>query len=109
MAAPNQFTTTRWPLALAATRRDDPAGSDALARLCGRYSSLNHPDILTIYEIGKTTGTPFLVTELIDGDSLREQMTGEPMNLRQVLDVAERRSRCSGRNRRAARPSPSGR
>ena len=52
-------------------------------------SSLNHPNILTIYEIGETTGTPFLVTELIDGDTLREQMTGEPMNLRQVLDVAE--------------------
>ena len=52
-------------------------------------SSLNHPNILTIYEIGETTGTPFLVTELIDGDALREQMTGEPMNLRQVLDVAE--------------------
>ena len=52
-------------------------------------SSLNHPNILTIYEIGETTGIPFFVTELIDGDALREQMTGEPMNLRQVLDVAE--------------------
>ena len=37
MAAPNQFTTTRWPLVLAAKRRDDPAGSDAFARLCERY------------------------------------------------------------------------
>jgi eukaryotic-like serine/threonine-protein kinase len=52
-------------------------------------SSLNHPNILTIFEIGETTGTPFLVTELIDGDTLRERMTGEPMNLRQVLDVSE--------------------
>lgn len=52
-------------------------------------SSLNHPNILTIYEIGETAGTPFFVTELIDGDALREQMTGDPINLRQVLDVAE--------------------
>jgi serine/threonine protein kinase len=52
-------------------------------------SSLNHPNILTIYEIGETTGMPFLVTELIDGDTLREQMTGGPMNLRRVLDVSE--------------------
>ena len=37
MAAPNQFTTTRWTLVLAAKRRDDPAGSEAFARLCERY------------------------------------------------------------------------
>ena len=37
MAAPNQFTTTRWPLVLAAKRRDDPAGLEAFARLCERY------------------------------------------------------------------------
>jgi RNA polymerase sigma factor (sigma-70 family) len=37
MAAPNQFTTTRWTLVLAAKSRDDPAGSDAFGRLCERY------------------------------------------------------------------------
>jgi RNA polymerase sigma factor (sigma-70 family) len=37
MAAPNRFTTTRWPLVLAAKRRNDPAGSEAFARLCERY------------------------------------------------------------------------
>ena len=52
-------------------------------------SSLNHPNIHTIHEIGEMTGTPFFVTELIDGAALREQMTGEPMHVRQVLDVAE--------------------
>jgi RNA polymerase sigma factor (sigma-70 family) len=37
MAAPNQFTTTRWTLVLAAKRRNDPAGAEAFARLCERY------------------------------------------------------------------------
>jgi DNA-directed RNA polymerase specialized sigma24 family protein len=37
MAAPNQFTTTRWTLVLAAKKRHDPAGSEAFARLCERY------------------------------------------------------------------------
>ena len=37
MAIPDQFTTTRWTLVLAAKRRDDPAGSEAFARLCERY------------------------------------------------------------------------
>jgi serine/threonine protein kinase/Tol biopolymer transport system component len=52
-------------------------------------SALNHPNILTIYEIGETTGIPFFVTELIDGHALRAQMTGEPMDLRTLLEVAE--------------------
>jgi RNA polymerase sigma factor (sigma-70 family) len=37
MAAPNQFTTTRWTLVLAAKKRHDPAGAEAFARLCERY------------------------------------------------------------------------
>ena len=37
MAATDKFTTTRWTLVLAAKRRDDPAGSEAFARLCERY------------------------------------------------------------------------
>jgi RNA polymerase sigma-70 factor (ECF subfamily) len=37
MAAPDQFTTTRWTLVLAAKRRSDPAGSEAFAQLCARY------------------------------------------------------------------------
>jgi RNA polymerase sigma-70 factor (ECF subfamily) len=37
MTAPDPFTTTRWTLVLAAKNRDDPAGSDAFARLCDRY------------------------------------------------------------------------
>jgi serine/threonine protein kinase/Tfp pilus assembly protein PilF len=52
-------------------------------------SSLNHPNILTIYEIGETNGTPFIVTEFIEGETVREQMTGEPMKTLAVLSVAE--------------------
>jgi RNA polymerase sigma-70 factor (ECF subfamily) len=37
MTVPDQFTTTRWTLVLAAKNRDEPAGSDAFARLCERY------------------------------------------------------------------------
>ena len=51
-------------------------------------SSLNHPNILTLYEIGEFNGMPFIVTEFIEGETLRAQMTGGPMNLDDVLDIS---------------------
>ena len=62
-------------------------------------SSLNHPNILTIYEIGQAEGLHFIATEFIDGVTLRERMTGSDnrvasgamntqMELGEVLEVA---------------------
>ncbi|MCM3903524.1 MAG: serine/threonine protein kinase, partial [Pyrinomonadaceae bacterium] len=52
-------------------------------------SALNHPSILTIYEIGETVGTHFIATEFIEGETLRERMTGAPMLIDELLDVAQ--------------------
>ena len=49
-------------------------------------SALNHPNILTIYEIGLEDDTDFIVTEFIDGVSLRDYMAKQPMTIEQVLD-----------------------
>jgi serine/threonine protein kinase len=51
-------------------------------------SALNHPNILTIHEIGQTDTTHFLVTEYIDGQTLRQQMKGAPMNPTTAVEVA---------------------
>jgi len=51
-------------------------------------SALNHPNILTIYEIGHIDGIHFIATEFIDGQTLRQRMTREPMKLGEALDVA---------------------
>src|SRR5438270_3717336 len=51
-------------------------------------SSLNHPNILTIYEIGKANGLQFIATEFIDGVTLRERLTGTRMKLSEALDIA---------------------
>src|SRR5215203_2589540 len=50
-------------------------------------SALNHPNILTIHEIGSEGDTDFIVTEFIDGISLRELMAKQPLSMGQVLDI----------------------
>src|SRR5437016_10034351 len=51
-------------------------------------SALNHPNILTIYEIGHTDSLRYIATEFIDGVTLRERMAGKPMETSEALDVA---------------------
>jgi eukaryotic-like serine/threonine-protein kinase len=51
-------------------------------------SGLNHPNIITIYEIDQSGPTSFIATEFIDGSTLRERMQGQPMPLEDILDVA---------------------
>jgi eukaryotic-like serine/threonine-protein kinase len=51
-------------------------------------SALNHPNILTIYEIGEADGTQFIATEYIAGETLRERMRHTRMSLLESLDVA---------------------
>ncbi|HYK22991.1 MAG TPA: protein kinase [Pyrinomonadaceae bacterium] len=51
-------------------------------------SALNHPNIITIHEIGQVDGLNFIVTEFIAGETLRQRMATEQMNLAVVLDVA---------------------
>src|SRR5205807_4922661 len=50
-------------------------------------SSLNHPNIVTIYEIGQADGHQFIATEFIDGVTLRERLT-RTMKLSEALDIA---------------------
>jgi serine/threonine-protein kinase len=51
-------------------------------------SALNHPNILTVYEIGHSEDLRFIATELIKGETLRDRLRGEPLTLRETLDVA---------------------
>lgn len=51
-------------------------------------SALNHPNILTIYEIGEAEGLQFIATEFIDGVTLREHLSAAQMELREILDTA---------------------
>src|SRR5215467_5215275 len=45
-------------------------------------ASLNHPNILTIHDAGVQDGTPYLVSELLEGKTLREELDGGALPLR---------------------------
>jgi len=51
-------------------------------------SNLNHPNILTIHEIGQVGSRHFIATEFIDGETLRQRLNKEPMELGALLQVA---------------------
>src|SRR5215813_2440211 len=51
-------------------------------------SALNHPNIITIYEIDKTDSGPFMATEFIDGQTLRERLRLKPIKVNEALEVA---------------------
>ena len=51
-------------------------------------SSLNHPNIMTIHEIGEQNGKHFIATEYIEGESLRQHMTHSRMELGEILAIA---------------------
>ena len=52
-------------------------------------SALNHPNIITIYEIGENEHGSFLVTELIDGETLREVIKRKSLSVAQILQIVE--------------------
>jgi Tol biopolymer transport system component/tRNA A-37 threonylcarbamoyl transferase component Bud32 len=51
-------------------------------------SALNHPNILTVYDIGTYEGSPYIVAELLSGEELREQLNDGTMSQRNAIDYA---------------------
>jgi serine/threonine protein kinase/Flp pilus assembly protein TadD len=49
--------------------------------------ALNHPNILTVYEIGEDHSTHYIASELIEGETLRQRLTRGPMQLNEAVDV----------------------
>src|SRR2546426_690015 len=49
---------------------------------------LNHPNILTVYEIGEDHSIHYIASELIEGETLRDRLTRGPMQLSEAVDIA---------------------
>ncbi len=51
-------------------------------------AALNHPNVLTIHDAGVHEGAPYLVSELLEGKTLRDEMTGAALPVRKATDYA---------------------
>ena len=51
-------------------------------------SALNHPNIITVYDIGEAAGTPFIAYEFIDGTTLSERVRNASLNIASSLEIA---------------------
>jgi Flp pilus assembly protein TadD len=65
----------------------DPARLARFATEARAASALNHPNILTVHDVGESDGQPFIVMECVEGKTLRELMGPTPMPPKAVLDI----------------------
>src|SRR5512146_869605 len=49
---------------------------------------LNHPGITAVYDVGSHEGAPYIVTELLEGETLRDRLAGGALPARKALDYA---------------------
>jgi eukaryotic-like serine/threonine-protein kinase len=55
--------------------------------------ALNHPNILGVYDVGSHAGAPYVVSELLDGDTLRERIGTSPLPQRKAIEYAAQMAR----------------
>jgi eukaryotic-like serine/threonine-protein kinase len=66
----------------------DPDRLQRFAQEARAAAALNHPNILAIYDIGDSDGAPYVVSELLEGETLRERLRTGPLSNRKAIDYA---------------------
>src|ERR1051326_8837617 len=73
---------------LPSTYSDDKEGLHRFEQEACAASALNHPNILSIYDVGTHEGAPYVVSELLEGQTLRRRLNGTQLPLRKTIDYA---------------------
>src|SRR6516225_12108641 len=66
----------------------EPTALARFQREAQAASALNHPNICTIHDIGEDNGKAFIAMEYLEGKTLKHMISGRPMELARLLDVA---------------------
>ena len=78
-------------VAIKVLREDDAASVESRSRFereARAIAALNHPNVVSVYDFGVEAGQQYIVSELVEGESLRALLTGKPVPMRKLLDVA---------------------
>jgi len=77
-------------IAIKVLARDSSQDAEAIARLereARAIAALSHPNILAVHDVGHERGDFYVVTELLEGRTLRDQIKGEPMTWRRAVEI----------------------
>src|SRR5229473_3980383 len=66
----------------------DPDRLQRFAQEARAAAALNHPNILAIFDIGEDKGAPYVVSELLEGETLRERLRSGALSTRKAIDFA---------------------
>src|ERR1039457_3923843 len=67
----------------------DPERLQRFAQESRAAAALNHPNILSIFDIGEDHGAPYVVSELLEGETLRDRLRNGPLSSRKATDYAQ--------------------
>jgi len=78
---------------LPASFPSDPQRLHRFEQEANAAAALNHPNILAVYDIGQQDGSPYIVSELLDGATLRERLRSSPLPIRKAVDYGQQIAR----------------